>query len=382
MNSKFDDIRPYIDAEIPAAMKRIAESEYLPAIAKFVFPEKELNEVQNILHGYTNIRDFQIETMYEFNHQVVKQTAEKFTYNGTEHLDPAKNYLFVSNHRDIVMDSALLQFLLHREGFRTTEITFGSNLMSSQLVVDIGKSNKMFKVIRSTNAREFYENSLHLSEYIRYTITEKGESVWIAQRNGRTKDGNDATDQGIIKMFCMSKSQDLLKSIEELNIVPIAVSYQWEPCDTFKAKELYMSRDGAKYVKQKNEDFISILTGITQQKGNIHFSLCKPLEKEEYCGFSSETPNKFYKNMANLIDERIYANYKLWSTNYIAHDLLSRTDNYTTHYTPTEKEQFLKRFHQTLNQIEGDKNIISAIYLGIYANPVNATEKCRFSHCN
>jgi hypothetical protein len=371
MNTKFDDIRPYVDAEIPAAMKRIVESEYLPAIAKFIFPDKELSEVQKILRGYTNIRDFQIETMYEFNAQVIKQTANKFTYSGMEHLDPTNKYLFVSNHRDIVMDSALLQYALHREGFRTTEITFGSNLMSSQLVVDIGKSNKMFKVIRSTNAREFYENSLHLSEYIRYTITEKGESVWIAQRSGRTKDGNDTTDQGIIKMFCMSYTQDLVKSIEALNIAPVAVSYQWEPCDVFKTKELYLSRDGAKYIKQKDEDFISILTGITQQKGNIHFSICKPLEKEEYIDFVNVLPNRFYKNIANLIDERIYNNYKLWNTNYIAHDLLLETNKYATHYTPTEKEQFLQRFHQALKQIEGDKNIIGAIYLSIYANPLN-----------
>jgi len=371
MNAKFDDIRPYIDTEIPAAMQRIAESEYLPAIAKFVFPDKELNEVQKILRGYTNIRDFQLETMYAFNYQVVKQTANQFTYSGTEHLDPAKNYLFVSNHRDIVMDSALLQYALHLEGFRTTEITFGSNLMSSQLVIDIGRSNKMFKVVRSGNAREFYENSLHLSEYIRYTITEKGESVWIAQRNGRTKDGNDATDQGIIKMFCMSSgTQTPMKSIEALNIVPVAVSYQWEPCDVFKTKELYLSQDGAKYVKQKDEDFISILTGISQQKGNIHFSLCKPLEKEEYIDFANEQPNKFYKNIANLIDERIYHNYKLWSTNYIAYDILSKTDKFAPHYTPAEKEQFLQRLHHVLKQIDGDKDTISAIYLGIYANPV------------
>ena len=381
MNTKFDDIRPYIDAEIPAAMNRIAASEYLPAIAAFLFPEKELSEVQKMLRGYTNIRDFQLEAMYAFNYQVIKQTAETFTYSGTEHLDPTKNYLFVSNHRDIVMDSSLLQFALHLEGFRTTEITFGSNLMSSQLLIDIGKSNKMFKVVRSANAREFYENSLHLSEYIRYAITEKGESVWIAQRNGRTKDGNDATDQGIIKMFCMSNTHDLLKSVEELNIVPVAVSYQWEPCDVFKTRELYHSREGMKYVKQENEDFISILTGITQQKGNVHFSLCKPLAKEEYRGFATESPNKFYKNIAQLIDERIYNNYKLWNTNYIAHDIRSGTDKYAAHYTTEEKEQFLQKLYQALNQIDGDKDRISAIYLGIYANPVSSNCAGRHIRC-
>ena len=371
MNAKFDDIRPYIDAEISQAMQRIAASEYLPAIAKFVFPDKELNEVQKILRGYTNIRDFQLETMYAFNYQAVKQTANQFTYSGMEHLDPAKNYLFVSNHRDIVMDSALLQYALHLKGFRTTEITFGSNLMSSQLVIDIGRSNKMFKVIRGGNAREFYENALHLSEYIRYTITQKGESIWIAQRNGRTKDGNDATDQGIIKMFCMSGSKDLVQSLAELNIAPMAISYQWEPCDFFKTRELFLSRNGAKYVKEKNEDFTSILTGITQPKGNIHIQICEPLRKEELQQLSKEkTPNDFYKSIVNLIDQRIYHNYKLWSTNYIAYDLLSKTDKFATHYTPAEKEQFLQRLHHVLKQIDGDKDTISAIYLGIYANPV------------
>ena len=372
MITDFDDIRPYTDAEIFEAMKRIAESEHVLPLAQFVFPEKKTSEVLKILYSCVNISDFQIRIMHEFNKQVIAKTIHTFSYSGFENIDPEKNYLFVSNHRDIVLDSSLLQSALHIENFRTTEITFGNNLMSSQLVIDIGRSNKMFKVDRSGKAREFYENSLHLSKYIRYTITEKGESIWIAQRNGRTKDGNDATDQGIIKMFCMSNTQNLVKSIEELKIVPVSISYQWEPCDILKTKELYLSRNGVKYVKQKNEDYISILTGIKQQKGNVNLSLCKPLEKEEYIDFANEPPNRFYKNIANLIDERIYNHYQLWNTNYIAHDIRSGTNRYATHYTPEEKEQFMQRFHQILNQIDGDKDIISSIYLSIYANPVDS----------
>ncbi|MDR0295722.1 MAG: acyltransferase [Prevotellaceae bacterium] len=371
MNTKFDNIRPYIDAEIPAAMQRIVNSEYLQSLCDFVFPGKNVNEIKKTISAFTTIKDFQLKVMYIANEQIIKNTIEHFSYDGIKYLDPKKKYLFISNHRDIMLDSSLLQQICCYHDFPTTEITFGSNLMTSPLVIDVGKSNKMFKVIRSGNAREFYENSLHLSEYIRHTITKKGESVWIAQRSGRTKDGNDATDQGIIKMLCMSNTQDLIKSIEALNIVPIAVSYQWESCDMFKTRELYQSRDGAKYVKQKDEDLISILTGITQQKGKVHFSLCKPLEKEEYIGFVNELPNKFYKNIANLVDERIYNNYKLWSTNYIAHDIRSETNKYVAFYSPEEKEQFLQRFYQILNQIDGDKTIIGAIYLGIYANPVD-----------
>ena len=370
-DTKFDDIRPYFDAEIPAAMQRIANSEYLKPVCDFVFPGKDVNEIKKMISGFKGIADFQYKVMHIANEQVIKTTIDHFSYDGLKFLDPKGKYLFISNHRDIMLDSSLLQTVFYLNGFPTSEITFGSNLMSSQLIIDIGKSNKMFKVTRGGNAREFYENSKHLSEYIRYTITEKGASAWIAQRNGRTKDGNDATDQGIIKMFCMSNTKDLVKSIEELNIVPIAVSYQWESCDMLKTKELYQSQGDVKYVKQKDEDVISILTGITQQKGNVHFSLCKPLEKEEYAEFANESSNQFYKSIANLIDKRIYSNYKLWNTNYIAHDIRSGTNKYATHYTAEEKDRFLQRLNRTLTQIDGDKDIIRSIYLGIYANPID-----------
>ena len=372
MTAKFDDIRPYNDSEIPDAMNRIAENEYLPAIAQFVFPEKNLSEVKKLLSSYTNIHDFQAEAMYAFNRQVIKQTANKFTYSGIEHLDHTKNYLFVSNHRDIVMDASLLQFALHLEEFRTTEITFGSNLMNSQLVIDIGRSNKMFKVMRSENPRDFYKSSAYLSEYIRSTITRRYESIWIAQRNGRTKDGNDVTDQGILKMLGMSGNKNLALSLGELNITPMAISYQWEPCDFFKTRELYLSRNGAKYVKEKHEDFVSILSGITQPKGNIHISICEPLRNDELQVLAAgKTPNSYYREVANVIDKRIYDNYKLHDTNYIAHDIRSSATKFSTHYTLERKEHFAQRFSQILNRIDGDKNIASSIYLGIYANALD-----------
>jgi hypothetical protein len=372
MNTKFDDIRPYIDAEIPEAMNRIADSELLPAIAKFVFPEKELFEVQKLLRSFTNIYDFQVGVMFAFNQQVISRSIDQFTYSGADQLDPAKSYLFVSNHRDIVMDSSLLQLLLYFEGIRSTEITFGSNLMSSQLIIDIGRSNKMFKVMRGENPRDFYKSTLHLSEYIRHTITEKNESIWIAQRSGRTKDGNDATDQGILKMFCMSGGKDPVQALNTLNVVPVAISYQYEPCDFFKTRELYMSRNGAKYMKEKNEDLTSVLTGITQFKGNVHINICKPLQQEELqLSATEKSPNDFYKNVANLIDRRIYSNYKLNDTNYIAHDLRSNTNTFASRYTPQSKEQFVQRYHQVLDKFETDKEIVGQIFLGIYANSVD-----------
>ena len=370
MQNKFDDIRPYYPEEIPAAMQRIADSEHFGILSQFIFPDKKTEDMRDMVRNIHTTEDFQTKVMYYVNQQFITRSMTDLTYDGIERLDPKKNYLFVSNHRDIMLDSSLLQYILHVNGFRTTEITFGSNLMNPQLVVDIGRANKMFKVIRSSNIREFLKNSLHLSEYIRYTITEKGESVWIAQRNGRTKDGFDATDQGIIKMFCMSKTSNLPNSIDELNIAPLVISYQIEPCDFLKTRELYMSRDDKKYVKQPGEDLNSILTGITQQKGNVNISFCEPLTKEEL-EFDFKTPNEFYKNTASLIDKRIYKNYKLYNNNYIAYDILTGKDIYTEHYTKDEKNTFMERCDNMLKEIEGDRNALKAILLGIYANSVN-----------
>jgi hypothetical protein len=371
MNSLFDDLRPYDCTEIAPAMQRIADSEYLPALANYVFPGTGLAEVREMIRNIRTTDEFQRQVMYYFNERVLSNSVNRFTFAGTESLDPGKCYLFVSNHRDIMLDSSLMQYGLHLKGFRTTEITFGSNLMSSQLMIDIGKSNKMFTVIRGGNMRDFYNNARHLSEYIRYTVTRKNESIWIAQRNGRTKDGNDATDQGIIKMFCMSaSSSDPADSIGELNIVPVAISYQIEPCDRLKTRELYLSRDGQKYVKQPGEDLNSILTGILQPKGNIHITICKPLDGDELAAIPHKLPNEFHKAVATLIDRRIYEGYQLHDTNYIAHDLLSGKDTYAAHYTPSAKAQFIAQCEQMLRETEGHKPTLRSIYLGIYANPV------------
>jgi hypothetical protein len=388
-DSYFDDIRPYNVLEIPAAMRRIAESEQLERLSAFIFPDRDPAQVREMVKNINTTYEFQEKVMYLFNEQVIKRSMTELTYSGLENLDRAKNYLFVSNHRDIVLDSSLLQYILFGNGFRTTEITFGSNLMHPQLVVDIGKSNKMFRVERGANIRDFLKISHHLSQYIRYTIKSKGESVWIAQRNGRTKDGDDVTDQGIIKMFCMSAHGDLRSSLAELNITPVAVSYQIESCDFLKTKELYQSRKLEKYIKQPGEDLNSIITGIMQPKGRVNISICKPLTAEDY-EFEYATPNEFYKSVARLIDRRIYANYKLFDNNYIAYGILN---NQTTNEAISQAaiEQFAGRINdavslcgegvssRTLNnnkqreksaESNNCTDAIANIFIKIYANPV------------
>ena len=367
----FDDIRPYNAEEIPAAMQRIAYSSSFPILAAYIYPNEPLEEVRKRIAGYKTVREFQTETMSMVNERVIKNSITDFSCSGLDKLNPNEQYLYVSNHRDIMLDSSLLQYFLVQNGFDTTEITFGANLMMNPLIIDIGKSNKMFKVERPGGSiKEFYRCSKHFSDYIRHTITEKKQSVWIAQRNGRTKDGNDATYQGIIKMFCMSCPDDKIKAIDQLHIVPVSISYEWESCDILKSLELYESQF-AKYTKKPGEDLNSILTGIVQPKGRVHIELCDPISHAELAKFENMTGNEYHRAVAKLLDNRINTAYRLYPNNYIAYDLRYGTNKYQECYTQEQKDEFLQYIRQLERYDTCDIEQLTDIFLGIYSNPVN-----------
>lgn len=372
-SNKFEEIRPYTDDEISAAMDRIAGSTSFPLLASYVFPDRNIDDVRSEVRSYKTIHDFQMGIMYWANRKIIQDSTTSFTCGGMENIIPSSSHLYVSNHRDIMLDAALFQNVLVDNGHDTTEITFGANLMQGQIVIDIGKSNKMFKVARpGGSVREFYKSSLLLSEYMRHVITEKRHSVWIAQRNGRTKDGKDRTDQGIIKMLCMSHSDDKVRAIADLNIVPVSVSYEWESCDILKTVELYERQFGP-YIKKPGEDLNSILTGITQYKGNVHFEVCKPLGFEELNVFSDLTSVEFHKAVANLLDQRICSSYHLYPNNYIAHDILYGNKKYSDMYSSEEKDAFMHRMNKLQKyEEECDMDKLYEIFLGIYANPVDS----------
>lgn len=366
---EFDDIRPYRDEEIPAAMQRIASSEFFPLLATYIFPEEELEAVRRKVASIKTIREFQEQVMAVVNEQVIARSITSFTWEGIERLDPSERYLFVSNHRDIMLDASLLQYLLFEHGHETSEITFGANLMSSQLVIDIGKANKMFRIERGGNMKDFYRSSMHCSEYIRHTITEKRQSVWIAQRNGRTKDGNDLTDQGIVKMFCMSKPFDKIEALAELHIVPLSISYEWEPCDILKALELYESRF-TRYTKKPGEDLNSILTGIMQPKGTVHLAFGPCLDAKTLRAYDGCTHNEYHKQVTRLLDRTIRGNYRLMPNNFIAHDLRYGQTRHAAHYTPAQKDAFIGRLGELAKFEVDDPDLLRDIFLGIYASPV------------
>lgn len=367
----FDDIRPYYDEEIPAAMGRIAKSVSFPLIASYIYPDEPVEDIRKRITSFKTIREFQTETMRMVNERVIENSITDFSCSGVERLSPDKSYLYVSNHRDIMLDSSLLQYFLVLKGFDTTEITFGANLMMNPLVVDIGKSNKMFKVERLKGSiKEFYKKSLHLSEYIRHVIREKHQSVWIAQRNGRTKDGMDATDQGLIKMLCMSEPSNKIKALADLNIVPVSVSYEWESCDILKALELYESQY-TKYTKKPGEDLNSIVTGILQPKGNVHFELCEPISLAELSAFERLTNNEYHRAVAKLLDNRINTAYRLYPNNYIAHDIRFGNSQFQDLYTQKQRDEFVKLMEKLEQFDTCDMEQLKDIFLSIYSNPID-----------
>ena len=258
----------------------------------------------------------------------------------------------------------------------TTATTLGDNLLRSQFIIDICRINRAVRVIRKTDEispREFLLNSQHLSEYIRWYISQ-GKSMWISQRNGRTKDGIDATDQGVLKMISLSGPNDFVENFSEINIAPIAISYQYEPCDIKKAIETTVQLMGGSYQKGKNEDVNSILYGIRMPKGDVNITICEPITREELEECGKLPKAEAYKMLKELIDNRIYKNYKLHDTNYIAHDILHRSKQYAEFYTPVAYKAFKGRMayaEARFMEYGLDLKTARKVYLGIYAGPVD-----------
>jgi len=376
MDFDFDIIRPYTDEEIRPAMSRIAKASEFYAVMQWLFPSLTKEELKTKVDSIDSTYQFQKQFMHVGIRKIVEKTCDGLSSEGFEHIEASRAYLYIAIHRDIFLDSGLLQILLFEKELDTTQITFGSNLMEG-LMVDVGKVNKMFTVFRGGTRREMYENSLRLSAYIRNAITKLNDSIWIAQRAGRTKDGLDLTQAGVLKMFAQSGSKHFVECFKELNLAPIAVSYEYEPCDYFKAQELHLKQLNGNYSKQDDEDLVSIIKGVTDYKGRIHLAITKPIEETELLEIDKNytTNNDKIKALCKLIDQRIYANYKLWPTNYIAADMLQASFDNDDKYTKEEQEKFEKIMTQRLEKMIGNQIELKRIYLEMYANPITANRQ-------
>lgn len=377
--TEFMDIAPFNDEEASAALTRLSNHPNTKWISKRIFPDQPDTLLGEILRNIHTVDEFQSIVMSKAIQWVIDHSVSEFTYDGLENLKSIQGkYLAMSNHRDIILDPAFLQLILLKNGLPDTQICVGDNLLKQKSVELLIRSNRMIKVIRGISARELYLSSQLLSRYIREVITSGTSSVWIAQRQGRTKDGVDTTEQGLLKMFDMSGTKDFTQNFKELNIIPISISYEYEPCDILKAREILISRT-EKYVKSETEDLESIIQGIMQKKGNVHIQFGKPLSEEEIQEASLCDKNDRYQSIRHAMDRRIIEGYKLWKTNYIAYDIVNGGSKYASEYAPEDVQAFKGYIEALLEKVEPElsKDDLRDILLHIYSNPVLSKENLK-----
>lgn len=373
--TEFESISPYTDEEAVVALGKLADHPLLSQFSCKFFPDQSPDFLKGLLKNIRSIDEFQVLVMSKFVEWVLDHTVNTFSYDGISNIDPEKKFLALSNHRDIIFDPAITQLVLFRNGIPLTEIAVGDNLVSSPTIEYLLRSNRMIKVIRGITARELYLSSQLLSRYIRHNITEQRSSIWLAQRQGRTKNGYDITEQGLLKMLDMSGSADFQKNFEELNIIPMSISYEYEPCDILKARELVISRKH-KYVKAEGEDLNSILVGIQQPKGNVHLNIGTPLTSEEIAEAALCDKNDRYQLIRHAVDKRVIEGYRLWKNNYVAYDLTNQSYKYSHLYETADVERFVEYMQAQLDTVEKEINRadLRRIFLDIYANPVVTKE--------
>ena len=373
--SEFESISPYTDEEAAEALSKLAEFPLLSKVSQQFFPSEEPDFLKNVLKSIKTIDEFQVLVMQKVVRWVIEHTAKNFSYDGVSNIDPNRKFLALSNHRDIILDPAITQLILYNNGLQMTEIAVGDNLITNETIEWLIRSNRMIKVVRGISARELYLSSQLLSKYIRLNITEQRSSIWLAQRQGRTKNGYDITEQGLLKMLDMSGKADFQTNFEELNIIPMSISYEYEPCDILKAREMVISRK-RKYVKAEGEDFNSIVTGIMQQKGSIHMNIGTPLTSDEIAAAALCDKNDRYQLIRHAVDQRIIDGYKLWKNNYIAYDIANQGYKYSHLYDQTDVEAFVTYMQHQLDTVEPEINRedLRRIFIDIYANPVFTKE--------
>lgn len=366
----YDEMRPYRDHEVKAALGRILQQQEFKAVLQYIFPQRTIEESLTALKKTKSISDFQKIFSDPAVESILNKTASQFSFSGIENINKNTSYLFISNHRDIVMDSAILQNVLLQNGHRTTQITFGSNLMSSDFIVDIGKMNKMFTFYRGGSRVDIYKNSLLHSAYIKKVITQENESIWIAQKDGRSKDGNDKTQLSLLKMLTI-RAEDHVQAIKLFNIVPISISYEIDPCDVWKVRETIMSSKG-RYVKAENEDFKSVLDGIKGFKGKVHLSFGKPINEFIEANAALLNNENVHQLVCNEMDRQIFANYQLTKFNYASFDILNLSqkflgDKYCEDDLTTVSNYIDKRVSEILDV---DQQELKDGLVKLYAMPV------------
>lgn len=369
---QFDPIRPFEPDELPDVFDRLLQNEQFSSVLAYLYPDVPKEALAAKMHACKDNLDFQKTFCYDFLVQLLARLSKGCDIDIAS-LDTDSRYTFISNHRDIVLDSALLDKLLIDAGFNTTcEIAIGDNLLKLPWVKDLVRVNKSFIVERALSMREMLMASKRLSEYMHFVIAEKNDNVWIAQREGRAKDSNDRTQEAILKMMVMGGEGSIIDRLKQLHLVPLAISYEYDPCDYLKAAELQARRDNPCWQKGPMDDVTSMQTGIMGYKGYIHYQ-CADCIDSYLDTIPADTPKtELFRLIADHIDRQIFAGYRLYPNNYVALDLLHGDSAHADHYTAEDKAQFEAYLKDQLDKIEmegKDNAYLREQMLKMYANP-------------
>ncbi len=370
---EFDTIRPWEPEDLPEVYERLLGNPQFKQVLAYLYPQVPFEMIAQKLKACKTNMEFQLAFAYDFVHGILKKAATSCEMDCTA-LDNTRNYTFISNHRDIVLDSAILDVLLVDNHFKTTcEIAIGDNLLSLPWVKDLVRVNKAFIVERALSMRQMLMSSKRLSDYMHFAIKEKHENIWIAQREGRAKDCNDRTQKSILQMMSMGGEGSIIERLKQLHLVPLGISYEYDPCDFLKAREYQLKRDNADWKKGPTDDLVSMQTGIFGYKGHVHYHAAACLD--EYLDtLDPEMPKQdLYNKVAAHIDHEIHCHYRLYPGNYVALDLLEGSDTHAAQYSPEDKMKFEQYIAGQLSKIDlpdKDEAYLKERMLTMYANPL------------
>lgn len=372
MYDEFDEIRPYHDEELPGVYEELIADPAFRQVAMAAFPGVPFEMLAAKMRSCRTKLEFQKAFGYVILKKIMQEASDGVTLDN-ELADKTGAYTYISNHRDIILDSGFLSVLLVDHGGDTVEIAIGDNLLIYPWIKKLVRINKSFIVQRGLSMRQMLESSARMSRYMHYTIGEKRQSIWIAQREGRAKDSDDRTQDSVLKMLAIGGEGDVVDRLMQMNIVPLSISYEFDPCDFLKAWEFQLKRDHPDYKKSTADDLKNMQTGLLGYKGRVHFHIA-PCINDRLAVMDRKMPRQeLFSHVSALIDREIHRGYRLYPCNYVAADLLAGTDAYAGHYTEEDKRQFLSYLEGRLARIlleNKDESFLRTKILEMYANPL------------
>lgn len=374
VSPNFEDIRPLNQDEVQAAIEELLASEEFRHALRYVKPDLDWDQLSAAMRACKTKEQFKSTLAYDAVMTVAKKTTFSLTISGRSRLPEGKPACtFISNHRDIVLDASFLNVMLYDVGYGMTQVAIGDNLLIRPWIKTFVRLNNSFIVKRGVSVRQMLEVSGTLSAYINHTIKDTKESIWIAQREGRAKDSNDRTQPSVLKMLCMAGGKDIIGNLKSLNIVPVAISYEFDPCDYLKAQEFQLKRDNPEYHKTQRDDLLNMETGILNNKGRVHFTISQLINDQLDQLDPNMDRNELFAAVASIIDKEIYRHYRFYPNNYVAYDLLSGTRRFSDHYGLKDKKAFEDYLQKQLDKIvipNKDENFLRKKILEMYANPL------------